>query len=128
MEEELTDLQKIDLLCGCVNTLMDDMHPQFKTMIRDMEAIGQEEATAKFTQYLEDNPEEMEQIMKDTQKLDNFDGSMAEIEGCENLNAVLSNTMKNEGSMTLEELEAELKSRAECEFAAIFFSMGKKQE
>jgi stalled ribosome rescue protein Dom34 len=125
-EAELSEEQKVDLLCGCVSTFMDDMHPQIQTMIRDMVAIGKEEAEQNFTEYLMEHPEEMEEILKDSKALENFDGSMANIEGCEDLNTILSDTKMEESSMTLEELEAEINSRDDCEFAAIFFRLGKQ--
>lgn len=126
-EKEYTDEEKVNLLCDCVNLLMEDMHPEFRTMIRDMDSIGPDKAGEKFAKYIEENPDEVEKIKEDTKKLDNFDATMASIEGCENLNTILSNTMKTEDSITLEEIENQLNTRSGCEFAAIFFRMGKKQ-
>jgi hypothetical protein len=97
-------------------------------MIRDIDEIGQEEAGKKFTKYLQENPDEMEKILKDTEILDNYDKSMAQIEGCEDLNAVLSDVGETESTITLEEMEAQLNSKTECEFAAIFFRLGKKAD
>ena len=43
------DVEKFgDLMCDCINTLMDDMHPEIKRMVRNMETLGEEEAQKRF--------------------------------------------------------------------------------
>ncbi|MCW5519414.1 hypothetical protein J1N09_06170 [Aureitalea sp. L0-47] len=126
-ETQYTNEERIDMLCGCVNSLMTDLHPQIKEMVREMDALGEEKAMENFTKYLEENPGEIEQIMKDGKTLEQFDQSLAEIDGCSNLNKILSDANLEDNPLAENEFKELLETKGNCEFAQIFFKMGTKE-
>ena len=91
-----------------------------------MALIGSQEAEKKLVQYLEENPDEMDRLIKDGAAMQNFEQTIEKYEGCENLSAIFNSVLSSKASATEEEIEAHLKSKVECEYAEIFYRMGKQ--
>ncbi|WP_336128337.1 hypothetical protein [Mesoflavibacter sp. CH_XMU1422-2] len=127
-DSSVSDAEKFgDLMCDCINTLMDDMHLEIKRMIINSEVLGSEEAQKRFATYIEEHPEESEKIMSDAKKLQNFDQSIADIEVCNELNEFTKKGNFKENEAELEkEVEDFLENKSKCVYAFIFYSMGKK--
>lgn len=118
--------QAADKMCNCVNTFLDSLHPQMKIMIANMDQIGQEAAMEKFAQYIADHPDEVEQILADAEKMEHFDTSIINIEGCNEMlqamNAV-NESQNNYGKV----IKNYLATHAKCKFAYIFYKMGSEE-
>ena len=127
-EDKIDEIELANNLCDCINMMMGELHPQIGIMIRDMDALGKEEANNNFAQYLEENPDEMEQIMQDVQMLEKFEETLSSIEQCEDLNSLLSNENMKKQEISKEKIEAHLESQSNCEYARIFYKLGKNNE
>lgn len=115
--------EKASLMCSCINKMLDDLHPQLKVFIKDIDANGQQKAQENLTQYIVDNPEEAESFMQSIQKFSDFENYISTIDGCDNL----PEKMK-EGEEDIDEFESKLVSYFEtneqCSYAYIFYKMG----
>jgi len=127
-DSNVSDAEKFgNLMCDCINTLMDDMHPEIKRMMRNIEALGSEEAQKRFTTYIEEHPEESEEIMSDAKILQNFDQSIADIDVCVELEKFTKKDSFKENEAELEKEVADfLENKSKCVYAYIFYSIGVK--
>ena len=125
-EEVLSAEVAGNVMCDCINAFLDDLHPQIKLLIRNIEANGIEDAQAKFATYIEEHPEESEQIMKDAQKMQNFEKTILQIDGCEEFNNLMSDKNIEEQPNFEEDMIDYLKSKTKCEYAYIFYKLGNK--
>ena len=123
---EVNPEEVTDLMCNCINSFMDKLHPQTQIMMKDIATIGEEEAKKKLMKYLEDNPDDLDRIMKDGAALENFEYMVEQEEGCENISKIIAEADKAEGSDTRARLEARLESNSACAFTNIFYKMGKQ--
>lgn len=116
-----------NVMCDCINDFMDDLHPQVKTLMKNIDLIGMEEAQTKFMNYIEENPDEAEKIMVDAVKMQSFDQSIAKIESCKTLNELVSDQSMQDNPNLEKELGDFLKTKSKCEYAYIFYKLGAKQ-
>ena len=128
-EEKTIDAETFgNLMCDCINQFMDDMHPEIKRMMRNIEVIGEEEAQKRFTTYIEEHPEESEEIMSDAKILQNFDQSIADIDVCVELEKFTKKDSFKENEAELEKEVADfLENKSKCVYAYIFYSIGAKK-
>ncbi|RZS93808.1 hypothetical protein [Aquimarina brevivitae] len=125
----LVDIEKgANTMCDCMNSFMDQLHPQLKVLVRDMDRMGQEKANQKFTEYIKNNPDQVDQIVQDAAMMKQFEQSIKKIEGCADLNTLLSDEIMQENPGAEEELVAFLRSKSKCEYAYIFYKMGTGKE
>lgn len=128
-EEKTIDAETFgDLMCDCINQFMDDMHPEIKRMMRNMEVIGEEEAQERFVTYIEEHPEETAKILSDGEKLQKFEQSMSKLPGCQTLIEISKDKSFKEDKDLEKEIEDYLENKSKCVYAFIFYQIGSEKK
>jgi flagellar motor switch protein FliG len=66
-------------MCGCIQGIIEDYHPALQTMMTDMVEKTEQEAQAKFAEIFATlAANEQQKIMKDIERMQNFEPEMAE--------------------------------------------------
>jgi primosomal protein N' len=66
-------------MCGCIQGIIEDYHPALQTMMTDMVEKTEQEAQAKFAEtFATLAANEQQKIMKDIERMQNFEPEMAE--------------------------------------------------
>lgn len=115
------------LFCECIDKFMDDLHPQLKKFVLEIDEFGQEFAEQQLGLFVEQNPSEAEAIMASANRMADFENSIAELKGCEKMNQ-LSNEAEAENLNFQIEMEEYFRTSNKCEMAYIFYKLGSEEE
>lgn len=112
------------LFCHCINEMMDDLHPAFREYIMDIGKIGEAAAGNKLTARMESlPPEELTRIVEGSDRLKNFEASMASIPGCKEV-MELSSAYEKEYDSYNDALTRYIQSRSDCALTKVFLQAG----
>jgi len=112
-----------DLMCNCINEVLNDLHPQIKVFIEDVDKSGMQKAQENLITYITNHPEQAEDIQKSANKMTNLDSYILEVEGCKDLENELNKFEKNIDNFETKLLDY-LKTSDHCKMTYLFYKIG----
>ena len=112
-----------DLMCNCINKLMDDLHPQLKVFVEETDKMGMQKAQENLVKYISENPDEAESLQKSAQSMSDFENYILKFEGCEDMTNKIDKAGANEEDFESKLVEY-LRNNDTCNYAYIFYKMG----
>jgi hypothetical protein len=109
-------------VCNCINKVFKGIHPAAEKLLIDMAEIGEEAALKKFTEYAQNNPDEMAKVEESMNAIGDVGNKMDELCG-----DIKNKYGKFDESLTKQQKEAiikHLKNDQKCKIAAAVFQKG----